>query len=318
MPNPLSNAWAVGFAKEVTPGTPVTAAFWVPIKNRTIKKLPNVILPEVAAQNPSPYRYAVQGIEKIAGDLVYPLFVDAGQALIFGAIGSDTKTGTGPYTHTGVLRTTGVLPSWTIEENINGANFDHQWSGMMASKINIKAALNAEAICTVTMEGMKDLVLGAAGTPSWPTDAPISPTQLSFSVGAVIDTNVQALDITIDNAAKPYPGFNSQTYPVLVAATTRKVTVKMTTLLQALNGGGNAQGYFADILTPVLRALGFTVTQGANTITLTLPAAVITGYDEKMKIGDLVMVDVEFTGAIGGGSSVDLQYVVVNNNAVAY
>lgn len=319
----LSDRVAVGVAQEATQNTPLTPTIWLPVKSIDIQKTPNTILPAVAAQTAAAYRYAVPGIFKYAGPLVMPLFPDNGMMLLFGALGTDTKTGSGPYTHTAVMRTTGQLKSYTLEENIGGNNLDHQYAGMIVSKAELKFAPNAEAEATYNVEGMSDLVLASATAASWATDTPFSPSTLACSIGAS-DPTVMACTITIDNKGKAYPAFNGTQNPQIVGGMTREIKVKLTVLLQALNGGAASAGYFADLVessaaTATLVAATFVATQGANTITLGTPKVALTSYKEVMKIGDLIMADLEYTAIENSGSSfVDATLVVVNSQSTAY
>lgn len=311
-----SSGVAVGYAKETTLGTAVTATKFLPVKDITIVPDPQVIIPEVARQNPASRPYGIAGIQKVAGNIVAPLFPDVGCDFLAGAFGGDTISGIGPYVHT--IASGRPLHSFTVEKNIGGNNIDEQYAGCVVSKAVLKFALNAEPEATYTFEGQRYVVLATATSPTWPTDVPYGPTQTSLSLAGTVDPTVQSIEITIDNAAKAFPAFNGQTYPQYVAGLTRKVSAKVTAILQALNGGaGAAFGYFADLTAVPTRAIVATVTDGTNSIALTLPKAVLTKYSDPIKIGDLVMVDLTYEALLDATNG-DLKMVITNQQSVAY
>jgi len=247
-----------------------------------------------------------------------PLFPDNGMSLWFGALGTDNKTGSGPYTHTAVMRSTGQLSSFTVEKNMGGNNVDIQYAGAIVGKAVAKFVTNAEPEVTYSMMAQKDLVLSSATSPSWPTDVPYSPTQLTVSIGGSTNTLVTSADVTVDNMGKPYPTLNGQSYPGLVVGTTRRITAKVTVVMQALTGGAASFGYYSDLQPIASAEIIFTATNGSNVFTLTLPSAYLTRYSNPIRIGDLIMQDLEYTMIMGGGSTIDAQFTQVNSNSTAY
>lgn len=223
-----------------------------------------------------------------------------------------------PYTHTAVMRSTGQLSSFTVEKNMGGNNVDIQYAGSIVGKAVAKFTTNAEPEVTYTLMAQKDLVLSSATSPSWPTDAPYSPTQIAVSTGGVVNTNITSAEVTVDNMGKNYPTLNGYAFPGLVVGTTRRITAKFTAIMTALNGGAGSQGYYADLYPITATELIITATNGSNVYTLTLPAAYLTKYSDPIKIGDLIMVDLEYTAIMGGGSTIDAAFTQANTYITQY
>lgn len=261
-----------------------------------------------------PLSVAVPGIRKVSGTLTAPIFPDAGNELVCGAIGADVVTGSSPsFTHT--ITPANVLHSYSIEKNMNGA--DIQYSGMIVSKSEFTLANNAEATVQHTFEGQQDAVLGSPGTAAFPADVPFGPTGVALTIGAYNDMTASSVKVTIDNGGKAYPTFNAETYPEIVIGTTRKVTWEIVAFLQSLSGG-SPPNYYGELVAAPSIALQAQLTQGTDTFTLSSPAAVLTKYSNPIKLGDVVMVNLTYEAMLDPGTGLDIEAVIVNSQATAY
>lgn len=319
----ISERISVGYAKESAQGTPVTATLFVPTKSIDIVKKPNTIIVQAAAQTAASNRYAVPGIFDYSGPWVVPIFPDNGWSVIFAALGTDSISGAGPYVHTLAARTTGQLVPFTLEENIGGNNLDHQYAGCIVGKTTLKFAVNAEAEATHEVHAIKDATLASATAASWATDVPFSPTSVALSLGGTLDPTCVAFEMEIDNKPHAVPAFNATQFPQALVGTSREIKYKATVILLALNGGAGSAGYFADLAASggltVLDAVSCVVTQGTNVVTMGSAKCALTGYKEVMKMGALVMAELEFTAIANSASSfIDNTLVVTNSQAVAY
>ena len=295
-------------------GTPVVAAFWLPVTDINIEKDPMVILPEMMRGSRQSLSVAVPGIQKISGTITAPVFPDAGMSFLAGAIGTDAVTGSGaPYTHT--ITPANVLPSFTIEKNMNGA--DIQYAGMIVSKAEYTLATKAAASSVYTFEGQKDAILGSPSSAAFPADIPFGPTGVAATIAAYSDLTISSLKCTIDNTGKPYPTFNGESYPDIVIGTTRKVTYEITAFLQSLSGG-SPPNYYAELIACPSVAIDFTLAQGAASCVISSPACVLTKYADPVKLGDVVMVNLTYTAMLDPSSGQDIGAVVTNSHATAY
>lgn len=212
-----------------------------------------------------------------------------------------------PFTHT--ITAADRLPSWTFEKNMDGA--DIQYAGCIIGKADLNFPNNAECRATYAIVGQQDAVLGSPTAQTWPTDTPFGPTNVAVSLRGAQDYTPASATVTIDNAAKAYATLNGQDYPEIVIATQRKVTAKFTLFLQSLTT------YYADLTSAAIQAGSIVVTQGTNVLTLTLPSGVITKYSNPIKMGDLVMQDIDYQWLMNS-SGVDISATLVNSNHLNY
>ncbi len=336
---------------------------------------------------------AIAGIRTIAGNVVAPLFPDAGNSFFAGAIGADgsvtgstptssttlaasaaagattisatatlgaansiiqidsnasgiaechkivSVSGAGPYTvtlsepllrahanaaalaivvapYTHTINPANTLPSFTIEKNMNGA--DIQYAGAVVSKLDAKFSTTAEIECTYAFDAQQASVLGSPSTPVFPTDVPFGPTTIVATLGGTADLTVTSADFSLDNGTKVYKTLNGFTYPQFIVGTTRKTSMKISAILQALSGGAVAEGYFADLVGAPTNAISLAVTQGTKTFTISLVAAVLTKYSNPIKLGDLVAVDLEYEALTNGTNNYDVTATIVNGQYLSY
>ena len=79
----------LGYAKEVTLGTPVAAAFYVPYSDVDVDKDPGLIDIKLARQQRELTAYLMPGEQKTTGKIAFSLFSIMGMSLVIGAIGYD-------------------------------------------------------------------------------------------------------------------------------------------------------------------------------------------------------------------------------------
>lgn len=202
------------------------------------------------------------------------------------------------------------IPSFAVEQNMNG--LDIQWGGLVVSQYGLKIPAGGETDVTVTFEGQQAQVIGSPATPSFGSDAAFMGTGGLLSLGGTDDLTGTTVDLTINNAAKPYPTLNGHNYPQYVAPGTRKIALKATVFLQALAGGAVAQGYFADLAGVPLNAGVLTLVSGTNQIAFNLPSMTLVKAPIKTPLGTIDMYDLEYTPIDGGTFHQDMQVQLTN------
>lgn len=228
------------------------------------------------------------------------------------ASGVATSTVVAPYTHSGTPSNS--LPSFSVEENMNGA--DLQFSGCIMNKLGLKCTANAEAEMTLSIDAQQRQI-PTPGVPAYPTDTPFGPTGVTLSIGGTQDTSVSTIDLSLDNGTKVYETLAGLTYPTAIVPIERKIDLKATVWLQTLSGGVSVGDYY-DLLTAApTSAVVLTLTQGTNSAAFTLPAAVLSKWPPKPKKSELVMLDLEFASLLNSAGN-DISYSIVNGNYLAY
>lgn len=211
-------------------------------------------------------------------------------------------------THTMIPNEAGI-PSLTIEKAL--ANLESlQYAGCLINKAGFKLATNAPAKVDWDIIGQVDAQI----TPSTPTyfpDTPYSLANIAVTKFGVADTNVTMCDFEIDNGVKEVYTFSGQRYSTLNYSGSRKITGKVTTILQSLTDYNNA-------LAGTPGNLIVTMTQGANSCTITMPKIVWGKPSQPLKLGELIYQDLPFTAYYLAGQAFDLQAVVVNSFNSAY
>ena len=137
---------ALGYAKELTLGTPVAATGYVPFADVSLEKDPGMIAVKAARQQRELSVYYVPGEQKISGTLSFPLFAIMGMPLVVGAIGYDKYvTGSAPLTPT-TLAGAAAAPATSIS---TAASF----SASDVIEIDTGPQAETRTVTTVTGEG---------------------------------------------------------------------------------------------------------------------------------------------------------------------
>lgn len=308
---------AVGFSKETTFGTPVTAANFLPSMSCTLEHDPGWFSPEVMANIRDLQLYNLTGEAKFTGNIEGPLFPSQGIGLLAGAIGTDTVTGTvAPYTHT--LSTATLLPSFTIEKNIGGFESE-QYAGCRIGKLTLKcAASNTPVEMTADVTGQSVTTLTTPTVVDTANELPFVFTSASLTVFSHLRAEATNVQLVLDNGLKETYTFSGENGPNFITPTSLKVNgsfdVVFSSLTDATYGDFTAMGN----QTLGSLVLGFTV--GTNSCTITLPQIVISKYTTPLKVGDVIVatVDFEATRPLTGGSQYTIQAVVNNSVATSY
>jgi hypothetical protein len=92
--------------------------------------------------------------------------------------------------------------------------------------------------------------------------------------------------------------------PSLIAPMERKITGKWTNIVQS-------RTYYTNALTLVTGALVLTLTQGASSITITLPKFHIDKISDPQKVGSLYFFEIDWDADFDDVTSRDIQAVIV-------
>ena len=306
---------AIGAESSTTGSTPTnstTLAASADAGATTISTTATFAMNDIVQIDSSPGFPECRKVTAVTGSGPYSLTLDAALSRAHASAAAVSKV-VAPFTHTATP--TAALPSFSIEKNMNGA--DIQYGGCLVSKCDLALATNAAVKATYAIVGQQDQVLASPAAPTWPTDTPYSPTGITFTAESVPDTTCHAGTFSLDNMVKAYDTFNGHDYPDLVIPTERKLTMGATLFLQSLSGS-TPPNYYAELEGAGAQAVQLAFAQGTDQVTIALPAAVLTKAANPIRLGDLVMQDVEYTAIIGGANNTDLTVTITNGIYQSY
>lgn len=171
----LSELFDFGWAKETAFGSALAATNWAKCKDFGMAPDPKVILPTLLRSTRAGYTEALPGIQRNSGNVVLPLYPDAGVMLLAGAIGSDAaQTGSSP-TNSTTLASQAVAGATSISSTATFAN-----NSVIQIDSNASGIAELRTVTSVTGSG---------------------PYTISFS-GPLKNTHASAA--TVANVAAPY------------------------------------------------------------------------------------------------------------------
>lgn len=312
----IGNYGFIGLSvKETTFGTPVAATVYEPFESETFETDPGFQPVPTIKGTRAENNVSFGGEIHAAGGLVMPVGPINGGRLLAYALGTDTKTGAGPYTHTMVPNEAGI-PSFTAEKNLgdpSGAGpASQQYAGCIVNKYGIEALTNAPLRATVDILPQIDAPLGSPSTASYTSDTPFSLANYQVTIFGTLNTNVIRIKLDVDNGGTAQFTFAGHRYSTLNYSGKRIITGEVEVILQSM--GTN----YSAAMAGTYGALILACTQGANSLTFTCPNIQWGKPQQPLKRGILITQVLPFTVFDIAGSSYDLQAVLVNTFATAY
>jgi hypothetical protein len=311
---------AVGLAKEVTFGSPVTPTTFQPDTDCSIEPDPGWFSPGVMQGVRDKQIYNMYGEAKYTGNIDGPLFPTNGIPLLVYAIGTDAVTGTvAPYTHT--VSQANTLSSITVEKNIGGFQ-SLQFAGCKVGKLTMKCPTGDQAVTmTADVTGRAVAVLDTPTAVSITNEIPFVFAEgalTAFGNSRAEATNIQ---IEIDNGLKSTYTFSQQHGPNFITPVTLTVNGSFDVVWDSLDD--STYGDFTTMETGVLGSLNFTLTHpgmGGNSVSITCPQIVLSKYKNDLKLADVVMTTLNFEASrpLTGGSQFTVKAVVTNGQSAAY
>lgn len=198
----------LGLAPEATWGTPVAAATYIPIISENWNTEIEQIMDEGLKGNFAEGE-EYSGAAFSGGDVVFDARPTLLGHILRGVLGVPTTTGTGPYTHTFVPRTTDFhadcpLNPYTLEI-FRDLGQSHQYAGAVFNTLRLEFGA-AQKLLRATLSGLskgKPTAI-AKTTPSYETNEPLKWRQLAFKLGDTIAgatalAYLESFGLTINN-----------------------------------------------------------------------------------------------------------------------
>jgi hypothetical protein len=283
----------LGYAKETTPGTAVSAATWIPMLDGSGDTDINLQFPELIANSRQVNRYALLGEQKTRGMVKYNLFPDMGIDMIVAALAP--PTGTTPHWAGTYVPTAGILPSYTIELQ-KGSIQTFRLIGSQVDKLHVTAESGKQVEIQLDLFALDYVKLGTPGTPAYTTSDPANfATTVVNMAGVSPDTDVTKVTFTLDNHMIEQWTLQGAT------AVPKRLDAAKTTL------SGSITKYFGDtVLYDAYRAktyesIAIAWTFGGNSVTFTIPKAAIKTHKQPVKLGEFIMQEFDFTAVYDSG-----------------
>jgi hypothetical protein len=308
----VGHASNIGLAQEVTYGTAVSPRTrWMRVTEAGLaRRILRQPVEDLAADGlAANERYRVQTGEESGGSIGgWVAFNDHCLTfLLKNALGSISTTGSGPYTHTAVMRT--ALPSLTISQN-QGGSVGEVFEGCKINRLTLDVEPGRQ------MRVSAEIIAETAGGPTTTE----TPTYVSTPVWLTHDTagtlsfdgetyRIQRFSVTIDNRLirRPALGLQYTLEPARSAKSEVTVQVTLERTTNALQEAHNADTE-GDLV------LAFT--SGTNSLTVTGHNAVPFEWSSTPSGVGPITEQVTFR-CFGDGTDEGLSVVVVNANSSA-
>jgi len=287
----------VGIAKETTKGTPVTPTAFIPVLANSVKpedKYGILLDKGLRGSAVETYNY-IQGRGNSTFDFSGDAFADTIGWVIGGVMGTDTITGSSPYSHALTLKYSAstaadIQPiAYTITD-FYSANV-RAYAGMQFSDFSLK--FNADGMLQYDAKATGWLSSTASTpTPSFTTILPTPVWTGTVSVAGTQVTNAMTGQIDIKRPVTPVWGIANTQNPYQVFLGALDVSGKVTFTMEA-------DTQLTNFLTNTQPALVFNWTQGTGSTQTIISAQLTKGAYTAAVIGrskDFVEIEVTFNG----------------------
>lgn len=209
------------------------------------------------------------------------------------------------------------LPSFTIEKNL-GSYQSEQYAGCRMNKIDLKLpATNNEATMTADVIGQSVAILDSPTAVVVDQAPPFVFAEGSISLFGQSLITVTSAELSLENTVKDTYTVQNQHTAQYVTPTSRKVTGKLTLVFTSLDD--STYGYFNKSMpslgTPTQGAISLSLTHPgtSGSLAITLPQCNIQKYADDIKVGDVIMTNLDFTASYQFSSASSMSSILGNS-----
>lgn len=308
---------ATGFAKETSFGTPVSATTWLPMTGNTMEPDPGWFSPPVMMATRDKQVFNMYGEAKFNGTVDGPLFPSNAMEVLVAAIGTDSVSGSGPYSH--ALSQANTLASLTVEKNL-GNYQSLQFAGCRVNKLSIKAPVGNEPVSmSADFMGQSAAILTSPTAVSVTNEIPYVFAEASLTLDSHARADVTNFSMDIENGVKETYTYSANHGPSFLTPVTVMVSGSFDVVWSSLND--STYGDYTTMENGTLGALAISFTHpggGGYSVALNLPQVAITKYANDVKLEDVIMSSVTFSASKSLGSGYTIAATVVNGASAAY
>ena len=195
----IGAAGVVGIAHEVTPGTYVAPAQYIPVRNESIQFINEVQYTRPIMGVPDNV-HAVTGPQRVEGDFEFEVIEDLLAYLLYGARMTVAKTGVGPYVYTFSPSSAAEAPNKTLSITVvrNGAVFGYVGCAFPSLELTVD---NGLLVATMGVLGRGE-ASQAAPSPTFPQTQPFNADAYTLTVGGVPITKADNFTWSLDDSGE--------------------------------------------------------------------------------------------------------------------
>lgn len=232
---------------------------------------------------------------------------------LVGLLGTDTITGTGPYTHT-FTSGQASLPSRAIEAALPDITQFFMKTGAVLGSLKFPFQTSGMIDLDGTLIAQNDTPAGStgAGTPTTQVFQRFSSFEGSIALNTTPLGNIVSGDVTYDNGLEAAKVIRSDGLIAGADPTMAKATGKLSARFQDLT-------LLDDALNGTAVRLDFAYTiDSNNSLTITLPRVFLPRPKNSIKGPGGVLVDFDYQAAFDSGAGHMMQIALINDVATAY
>lgn len=312
MPAKLARLGHIGLAKEVTMGTPVVPAFFLPYRSASPETVYNPIRDESVRANSS----VLQGLYQGHGESTYgfgghPHMDTFGHLLAaLGLVDTVGATTGGRTAHT-LKATAAAPPTYTITDYdaVEARAYPGMGLDELSIKVDVKGAVDYDA-------KWKGWPSAAASTPvpSFTSEEPLIGWQLAFTAGGASTTRVQSAEWTFSRGVEIIHGSDGNQSPRETFADGLQANLKCSVLFEDLTDYNRFLSYAPHAISG---AIAQPVARGDSSLTLTMSSAVCHKASQG-RDGKYVTLDLELDGVYNVTDAGPVQAVLRSTRATAF
>jgi len=195
----IGAAGIVGVAHEVTAGTFVAAAEFIPVRSESLKFIQDVNYTRPIRGVPDPI-HGVEGNGHVEGDIEMEVTIDSLIYLLYGARMDVVAAGAGPYTYDFTPSSAAEAPNKTLSFTVERNGIVFGYVGCVIGGLEISVD-NGMLVATINVLGT-DEATQTGPTPTWPTDPPLGADKHTISIASSPVSTVDDFSWKLDESAE--------------------------------------------------------------------------------------------------------------------
>lgn len=295
----------LGIGKETTFGTAVAPTYYPPFKDVKPEDVIDYIKDQGTRGAMAMTYNVINGVQHSTMDITTDAYPDVLGLFLLAIMGSDTVTGTGPYTHTLKLNRTGQPVSLT-HTYYDGTSY-RQFAGHMVEEVDLKWAANAALEISLKSQG-KVSATTTTVTPTPTSTLPFAGWEFTTTLGGSANLNLVGFDLSLKRKLYVQHSANNSTNPTAIVAGGLEVTGKAT-----FDKADDTE--LSAFLNNTQPALVLTGTQPTSNYQLTLNMGKCAFLKDPVTAKEVVQGDVEFEGLDNTSNNGPLAITLVNGVA---
>jgi len=189
----------IGWGEETTWGTAATINRFERFISESIEReQPPIFVPVVTGSRSRPQELYLQGLQRIGGEIVFPVWAKGLGLWFKHALGSVSSTQPDPNVWLHTFTPTDTLPAGLTIEVGRVTQF-HKYAGCRVNELTIRAAPGEDPRLTIAVLGKSETIAGTGATASFPSGNQILQTALATFTIDGVSTSIYEFEVRISN-----------------------------------------------------------------------------------------------------------------------